>query len=114
VEKTVKVLFSEEAEQCYQQLLQDSSKLRCSLIRAIDQKIEFLKINPYYGNPISKKLIPIEYKKKYDVKNLYRIELPQFWRMLYTLINDEIEIVALVIDITDRRNYDKKFGYKKQ
>jgi len=63
---------------------------------------------------LSKDLIPEEYKQKYSIKNLFRIELPAFWRMLYTLTNnEEIEIIAFVLDIIDHPNYNKKFGYKK-
>lgn len=82
------------------------------LLRSIRQKIDFIKSNPFYGDPIAKNLIPKEYKIKYKVINLFRAELSQFWRMLYTLKGDEIEIVAFVLDILPHPGYDKKFGYK--
>lgn len=71
-------------------------------------------MNPHYGNPVPKNLIPEEYKIKYGVTNLFHIELSSFWRMLYTLTNDEmeIEIIAFVLDIIDHKGYDKKFHYK--
>jgi len=42
------------------------------------------------------------------------VELPNYWRMLYTLTDGEskIEIIAFVLDVIDHANYDKKFGYK--
>ena len=74
-----------------------------------------VKINIHYGNPIAKNLIPEEYKQKYSAINLFRVELPAFWRMLYTLINNEkVEVVAFVLDIIDHLNYDNKFGYRKR
>jgi len=56
------------------------------------------------------------YKIKYGVTNLFRVELPLFWRMLYTLTDGEtkIEIIAFVLDIVDHNKYNKKFGYKKR
>ena len=71
-------------------------------------------MNPHYGDPIAKNLIPKEYILKYGITNLFRVELSNFWRMLYTLTNDEteIEIVAFVLDIIDHKEYDKVFGYK--
>jgi hypothetical protein len=44
------------------------------------------------------------------------VELPGFWRMLYTLTNGEreVEIIAFVLDVIDHKAYDKKFGYKKR
>ncbi|MBI2628866.1 hypothetical protein HYW74_02190 [Candidatus Pacearchaeota archaeon] len=82
------------------------------LLRSIKQKIEFIINNPFYGDPIAKNLIPEEYKNKYGAINLFRVELSQFWRMLYTLKGDKIEVVAFVLDIIDHPTYDKKFGYK--
>ncbi len=48
--------------------------------------------------------------------NLFRVTLPNFWRMLYTLTSGEteIEILAFVLDVVDHKDYDKKFGYKKR
>ncbi len=45
-----------------------------------------------------------------------RVELPNFWRMLYTLTNGEsqIEILAFILDIVGHKLYDKKFGYKEK
>ena len=74
------------------------------------------KNNFQYGDPIKKDLLPEEYKKKYGITNLFRVELPYFWRMLYTTLqgNSEIEIVAFVLDIQDHDKYDKMFGYRKK
>ena len=72
-----------------------------------------IKNNIHYGRPISKKKIPEEYNTKYGIKNLFWVELPNFWRMIYTLMNDEykIEIIAFVLDVMDHDKYNKKFGY---
>ncbi|MEK6915658.1 MAG: hypothetical protein AABW89_03920 [Nanoarchaeota archaeon] len=69
------------------------------LLRSIKQKIEFIKANPFYGDPIAKGLIPKEYTQQYYAKNLFRVELSGFWRMVYTLKGDKIEIVAFILDI---------------
>ena len=80
------------------------------------KKVELIKLNPHFGEPISKKLIPKEYAEKYNAKNLFRVELPNFWRMLYSLTDGEskIEIIAFVLDIIDHKTYNKKLGYKKK
>lgn len=86
------------------------------LLRAIDRNVLLIKANPHYGLIVSKKLIPREYMLKYNATNLFRVTLPDFWRMLYTLAGGgtEIEIVAFVLDVVDHRDYDRKFGYKKR
>lgn len=114
--KPVKVVLSPEAEEAYKQLnsIAVNSKLERSILNSIKKKVVLIKMNPHYGNPMAKKLIPKEYVLKYGVTNLFRVELSGFWRMLYTLTNDETEviIVAFVLDIIDHREYDRKFGYK--
>jgi hypothetical protein len=93
-----------------------TSKTERMILRAINQKVELIKSNPHYGDPIAKKLFSEEYKQKYGITNLFRVELPAFWRMLYTLTDgeSEIEIIAFVLDIIDHKEYDKKFGYKER
>lgn len=114
--KTVKVVFSPEAEEAYLQLAEKAniSKTEQTILNSIHQKIELIKTDCHYGNPIAKKLIPKEYVIKYGISNLFRIELPNFWRMLYSLTNGEteIEIISFVLNILDHKSYNKKFGYK--
>jgi len=115
--KTVKIILSPEAKEVFIYLNREAetSKQERSILNAVKQKSEFIKANPHYGNPISKRLIPREYIEKYGITNLFRVELPSFWRMLYTLTESEttIEIIAFVLDIIDHNEYNKKFGYKR-
>lgn len=114
--KAVKVIFSSEAEKIYKYLNAKAplSKTEKMILNALNKKIDLIKINTHYGDPISKNLIPEEYKRKYGADNLFRVELPQYWRMLYTLTNNEtqIEIIAFVLDILNHKQYNKKFSYK--
>jgi hypothetical protein len=113
--KEVRIILSPEAEEVYRKLNSEaeSNKQSRMILKAINNKKELIKLNIHYGDPIAKNLIPEEYKLKYGVANLFRVELPTFWRMLYTLTNnEEVEIVAFVLDIIDHSTYDKKFGYK--
>ena len=85
--KTIRVILSPEAEEVYTYLNSEAvnSKTERTILNAINKKVELIKANPHYGNPIAKRLIPKKYKEKYDINNLFRIELPNAWRMLYTL-----------------------------
>ena len=115
--KDIRIILSKEAEEVYKNLNQESqnSKQARMILKAVNNKIDLIKSNIHYGNPIAKNLIPEEYKEKYGSTNLFRIELPLFWRMLYTLTNNEqVEIIAFVLDIIDHSTYNKKFGYKKR
>ena len=121
--KSVKVLFSEEANKQYEELNrvvgEDIKKgitnsFHQQLLKSINQKKELLKINPQAGIHIPKSLIPKLYKNKYDVNNLWKIDLSGYWRMIYTLRTTEIEITNFVLDFLDHETYDKVFGYKKK
>ena len=115
--KRVSVRLTPEADEAYESLISKASdsKQEETILNAFHQKIELIKNDVHYGNPVSKRLIPSEYKTKYGVKNLFRVELPSFWRMLYTLTADNqgVETLVIVIDIIDHKKYDKIFGYKK-
>ena len=113
--KEVRVILSPEATEVYKKLNSESETNKQSrmILNAINNKTALIKSNIHYGNPIAKNLIPEEYKIKYSATNLFRVELPAFWRMLYTLTNnEEVEIVAFVLDIINHKDYDDKFGYK--
>ena len=116
--KTVRVILSPDAEEVYKHLNEKapSSKLERSILNAVNKKVELIKANFHYGEPIAKDKIPQEYRQKYGITNLFWVELPQFWRMLYSLTEGEteIEIVAFVLEISDHGKYDKLFGYKRK
>ena len=115
--KNVRIILSLEAKQVYDYLnrMAPVSKKERMILKAVNYKIELIKNNFQYGEPIAKHLIPQEYVEKYKITNLHRVELPNFWRMLYSNIHggNDIEIISFVLDILDHPTYDKKFGYRK-
>ncbi len=84
-----------------------------TLLRSVKQKVDLLKDNPQYGIHIPKNRIPKEYRTNFDANNLWKVNLSGAWRMIYTVRGSKIEVIALILDILDHRNYEKKFGYKK-
>jgi Txe/YoeB family toxin of Txe-Axe toxin-antitoxin module len=117
--KAVRVILLGEADEEYKRLNEligqqtkqgEENTFEMQLLKSIKQKRDFIKANPFYGDNIPKKLIP----KSYNVQNLWRVELTGYWRMLYTIKGDQIEIICFVLDILDHESYDKKFGYRKK
>ena len=80
MKKIIRVILSEEAEEVYNYLNEKApkSKTERTILNAVNKKVELIKANPHYGEPISKKLIPLEYKDSYGVKNLFVVKLPTF------------------------------------
>ena len=113
--KNVEVRFSRSAESAFQELVRRSSNEKCarSILDAVNVKVGLLKENPHHGVPVAKRLVPRRYKSV-GVRNLFRIALPSFWRMLYTITNEGETLVVFVLDIINHEEYDKLFGYKKR
>lgn len=119
MDKSVRIILLEDAKEAYDKLVNcveaqaksgKENTEEMQLLRSINQKSEFIRKDPFYGDNIPKKLIP----KEYNVGNLWRVELCNFWRMLYTIKGDKIEIICFIVDILSHKDYDKKFGYKKK
>ena len=85
-----------------------------TLLNSIKQKIELLRDNPEYGIHIPKDRTPKDYVRDYDVNNLWKVNLSGAWRMIYTIRGSEVEIISLILDIINHKDYNKKFGYKKR
>ena len=83
-----------------------------TLLRSVQQKIEFLKVNPQYGIHVPKDRIPKDYIVKYDVNNLWKVNLAGAWRMIYTIRGSDVEVISFVLDIFNHKDYEKKFGYR--
>ena len=77
----------------------------------ITQALNNIKKNPFCGLHIPKKLIPKEYIKKYKIQNLFKYDLPKGWRLLYSVERDKLEIIAIILDWFDHKNYENKFKY---
>jgi hypothetical protein len=114
--KIVNAILAPEAEVIFNQLeaRAKSSKMEAVLVRGFHKKLALVKYNIQYGDKVERKLWPKEYVEKYTINNLFRVELPGFWRFTYTLKSglSENEIVVLILDILDHDAYNKKFGYK--
>lgn len=82
------------------------------LVKYLELTIDKLKHNPFYGLPIPRKLWPIEYLRNFGIDNLRKCNLPNGWRLIYTLKGNEVEIVSIVLEWFSHKSYEKRFGYK--
>ena len=109
--KEVKVILKDQAKEAYLELKKRTDKESITILNSIERIRDILKDNPQFGDPIKKELIPNELRKL-NIQNLYRVELSNYWRMLYTIEGDTVEIFLFVLKIVNHKEYNKLFGYK--
>ncbi len=80
-------------------------------LRHLKNAIENIKDDPVCGIKISQKLIPKNWVREYSINNLYKYNLPNAWRLLYSLSGNEIELIAIVLGCFDHKEYERKFNY---
>ena len=102
-----KVSFADEKlEKAFNSLSEDSP-LKKSVRKAMDK----IRENAFCGERIPQKQIPKEYIKKYNIDNLLWIPLPNAWRLVYSIFGEGIEILSLIIEYYDHKNYERRFKY---
>lgn len=67
--------------------------------------------NAFCGVQIPKRIIPKDFIKKYKVKNLWKYNLPNAWRLIYSIESDQINVISIVLKWFDHKEYERKFGY---
>lgn len=86
-------------------------KVDTQLLASIHRTLDLIKTNPFIGDPVPIKIWPREFQ---SLPNLFRMELSQFWRLLYYVTGDELRIISVIFDISSHENYNKLFGYRKK
>jgi len=81
------------------------------LYKFIDRAIDDLKQNPTCGIKIPKKMWPKVYVQKYRITNLWKYDLPNAWRLIYTVESDKVKIMSIILEWFDHKGYEKRFKY---
>ena len=106
--KPERVVFIDDELQKDFEKLTPEDPIKKGLTRAIKD----LQENAFCGRNVKKSLIPANLAKKYGINNLWIYNLPNAWRMIYALTpSKEIEIIAVVLDWMDHKDYERLFGF---
>lgn len=109
--KPTQIVLSQDALQTMQRLASHDDKRSASILHGILRALSLLEQRPFAGAIVPRKLRP---RRLRHVGTLLRLELPSFWRLLYTVGDDErgAFVLITIIDILDHPAYDRLFGYK--
>ena len=72
---------------------------------------EDLAKEPLCGTRIPERLIPREYVKNYGIKALWKYDLPNAWRLIYTVVGNEVKIVSVILEWMTHKEYERRFNY---
>ena len=89
--------------------LKDSNK---GLYDELENAFKDICEDGYYGRQVKKELIPKVLIKKYGIKNLWIYNLRSGWRLIYTLANDEVDVLGIILDWMDHKDYERLFSFK--
>ncbi|MFH1249309.1 MAG: hypothetical protein V1660_04110 [archaeon] len=107
IKKSAVVFANSKLEKEFDKL-SNNDEIKKFIVRAVKDIQE----NAFCGVQIPKRIIPKEYVRKYGINNLWKYDLPDGWRLLYSITTpNKIEIISVIIEWFDHKNYERKFRY---
>ena len=71
-----------------------------------------LEDDAFCGIQIPKRLIPKEYFIRFgSLNNLWKYNLPDAWRLIYTIKNNHVSVLSVILEWMDHKEYEKRFKY---
>lgn len=103
-----RVIFAdEELKSTFQNLKTEDPRLFKEIIHALDA----IKQNVFFGRNVKKELIPNEIIRKYNIDNLWIYNLRKDWRLIYSVTGTRVEILAIILDWMNHKDYERLFGF---
>ena len=81
------------------------------LFKFINQAIDNIENNAFCGIQVPKRQIPKEYIKTLGVTNIWKYDLPNAWRLIYTIRGGKAFVVSVILEWMTHKEYDRKFNY---
>lgn len=107
-----KIKFADEKVKKAFEELENSTTEDKNLYRFLKQAFENLEADAFSGIQIPKKQIPKAFLQKFGIDNCWKYNLPNAWRLLYSVGREEVTVVSIVLEWDKHKKYDRKFGYK--
>src|SRR3989339_1378905 len=96
-----KVKFADDKVEKNFNELSENNEIKKYIKRAIRD----IEMNAFCAIPVPKKLIPEIYIKRFGIRNLWKYDLPDGWRLLYTVTTpSQVEIVSVILEWFDHPN----------
>jgi len=90
----------------------DFEKVDKDLKKQLEKAFKNLEEDAFCGIQIPKKLIPKEYIKRFgNLTNLWKYNLPDSWRLIYTIKNNKVSLLLIILEWVDHKSYERRFKY---
>ncbi|MBS3094897.1 hypothetical protein J4474_04480 [Candidatus Pacearchaeota archaeon] len=109
--KPIYVTFGEKKIENEFEILKEGKFEDKQLYEFIERAIKDLKSNTTCGTKIPKKLWPKEYIKKFGITNLWKYNMPNAWRLIYTIQTNEVMILNVILEWFTHKEYERRFKY---
>jgi Txe/YoeB family toxin of Txe-Axe toxin-antitoxin module len=98
---------NEKVKKSFEKLKKENPSMHKTISRAFTD----ISKNAFCGIQIPKKLIPKGYIKKHSIKNLWKYNLPDAWRLIYSVENNSIVLLSIILEWMDHKEYERRFKY---
>ncbi|MFT4326297.1 MAG: hypothetical protein ACMXYK_02240 [Candidatus Woesearchaeota archaeon] len=105
------IKFADEKVMKSLEKLKDSKTEDKKLLEWLERAFEDLEKDAFCGTQIPKKLFPKEYVQKYEIDNLWKYNLPNAWRLLYTVQKGEVCVLSIILEWMTHKEYENRFKY---
>ena len=89
----------------------DLSKSDPRLSKEIGKALNEICKDHLVGRQVKKKLIPKSLIREYKIKNLWIYNLRKNWRLIYSIDGDEVELIAIILDWMNHKEYERLFKF---
>ena len=109
MEKEGEIRFADEKLKEAFEVLSEKDK---NLSDQLEKALEEIRNNVFCGRNVKKNLIPKILRQRYSIDNLWIYNLRDGWRLIYSVVTpDKIEVLAVILDWMDHKDYDRLFGF---
>ncbi len=106
--KPSRVIFADDCVEKEFSKLDENNEIKTYIQRAIQD----IQRNAFCGIQLPKRLIPKIYIQKYKIINLWKYDLPDGWRLIYSVTTpNKVEIVSVILEWFNHPDYERRFGY---
>ena len=68
-----------------------------NLLKWLNNAFDRLSEDAFCGIQVPKRQIPKKYFDSFGIENLWKFNLPESWRLLYSVARDEVIVISIVL-----------------